>query len=473
MILPGKLAKWFRPAVFLGSNPITLAGAVLTTSSAATLIGFWIFVLIGGGAVDPYAGVIFFLILPGVFVFGLVLMPTGALLRRRALKRAGELPEIFPQIDFSKPVLRSAVAWVGGLTLLNVVIFSTATYHGVEYMDSAQFCGQTCHTVMQPEYTAYSNSPHQRVACVECHIGPGAGWFARSKLSGVRQVLAVTFHTYDRPIPSPVEQLRPARETCEQCHWPQRFTGDKMIVAITYLRTTRRTPAPYHRSLDEDRRPDVAGRRRNSRAAPRPSRSRIQYISTDRDRQNIVRRELRRRFRQAGGVYQSRFQARLPSRSPPANIAPWIAWIATTAPLTSSNCPSAAVDQAMSDGQISADLPFIKKEVSGGRCTPTIRTATPQRRGSLQLSSRFTGRPIPTYIADKRSLVDAAVTQVQAIYLRNIFPADESHLGDLPNNLGHTDSPGCFRCHDGSHTSADGRTIPNGLRHVPLAAGGG
>src|SRR5271157_1942774 len=138
MILPEKLAKWFRPAVFLGSNPITLAGAVLTTSSAATLIGFWIFVLIGGGAVDPYAGVIFFLILPGVFVIGLVLMPAGALLRRRALKRAGELPEIFPQIDFSKPVLRSAVAWVGGLTLLNVVIFSTATYHGVEYMDSAQ-----------------------------------------------------------------------------------------------------------------------------------------------------------------------------------------------------------------------------------------------------------------------------------------------------------------------------------------------
>ena len=87
---------------------------------------------------------------------------------------------------------------------------------------------------MQPEYTAYLNSPHQRVSCVECHIGPGASWFVRSKLSGVRQVVAVTFHSYDRPIPSPVAQLRPARETCEQCHWPLKFTGDRLIVRKKY-----------------------------------------------------------------------------------------------------------------------------------------------------------------------------------------------------------------------------------------------
>lgn len=108
------------------------------------------------------------------------------------------------------------------------------SYRGVEYMDSTNFCGTTCHTVMAPEYAAYQNSPHSRVACVECHIGPGAGWFVRSKLSGLRQVAAVTFHTYSRPIPSPVKYLRPARETCEQCHWPQRFTGDKFLVNTNF-----------------------------------------------------------------------------------------------------------------------------------------------------------------------------------------------------------------------------------------------
>jgi hypothetical protein len=113
-------------------------------------------------------------------------------------------------------------------------IFATASYRGVEYVDSINFCGTTCPTVTSPEYTAYQNSPHAHVTCIDCHIGPGAPWFVRSKLSGLRQVLAVTFHAYSRPIPSPVKYLRPPRETCEQCHWPQRFTGDKFLVKTSY-----------------------------------------------------------------------------------------------------------------------------------------------------------------------------------------------------------------------------------------------
>ena len=112
--------------------------------------------------------------------------------------------------------------------MANIVIVSLAAYRGVEYMDSLQFCGQVCHTVMKPEFTAYQDGPHSRVTCVQCHIGPGASWFAKSKMSGARQVLAVTFHTYSRPIPSPVQNLRPARDTCEQCHWPEKFHGDKV-----------------------------------------------------------------------------------------------------------------------------------------------------------------------------------------------------------------------------------------------------
>src|SRR4029077_2628860 len=106
---------------------------------------------------------------------------------------------------------------------------SLAAYRGVEYMDSVQFCGQACHSVMKPEATAHADGPHARVTCVECHIGAGATWFAKSKLSGTRQLLAVSFHTYSRPIPSPVENLRPARDTCEQCHWPAKFHGDKGV----------------------------------------------------------------------------------------------------------------------------------------------------------------------------------------------------------------------------------------------------
>ena len=120
----------------------------------------------------------------------------------------------YPKIDLRSPYLRRALLLVGLLTFVNFAIMGAASYKGVEYMDSAQFCGQTCHTVMSPEFTAYVNSPHSRVACVECHIGPGAPWFVKAKISGVRQVFAVTLKTYSRPIPSPVHELRPARDTC-------------------------------------------------------------------------------------------------------------------------------------------------------------------------------------------------------------------------------------------------------------------
>lgn len=140
------------------------------------------------------------------------------------------LPHEYPRIDFADRRLRETFLFIVIMTMVNTALFLTASYRGVHYMDSTQFCGQTCHTVMQPEYTAYLNSPHARVNCVECHIGPGAPWFVRSKLSGSWQVISVNFNLYPRPIPTPIENLRPSRETCEQCHWPLKFHGDKMIV---------------------------------------------------------------------------------------------------------------------------------------------------------------------------------------------------------------------------------------------------
>src|SRR5262249_37420162 len=147
---------------------------------------------------------------------------------------AGGIPHEYPRIDFRVPLLRRGLTLVAAATVMNIVILSTASYKAVEHMDSTQFCGASCHTVMSPEYTAYVNSTHSRVDCVQCHIGPGAGWFVRSKLSGARQVWAVATGSYSRPIPSPVKHLRPARETCEQCHWPQKFQGDKLVVHTKY-----------------------------------------------------------------------------------------------------------------------------------------------------------------------------------------------------------------------------------------------
>src|SRR5215470_12103382 len=233
--------NWARILFLLGRNPLTFTGAVLTTTSALTLISFWIYDVVLPGPPHPYIGILLFLILPAIFVAGLILIPIGIWLRRRRLKASGELTEAVPQVDLSDPMVRHGLFLVAGATFLNLLIFGTASFRGVTYMDSTQFCGQTCHTVMTPEFTAYQGSPHAHVECVDCHIGPGAGWFVRSKLSGVRQVFAVTFHTYSRPIAAPVKYLRPARETCEQCHWPQRFTGDKFVRKTTFKEDEKNT----------------------------------------------------------------------------------------------------------------------------------------------------------------------------------------------------------------------------------------
>jgi hypothetical protein len=452
-----RIRTWLRPAVYLGRNTVTLTGAVLTTSAALTLVAFWVFNVLMARSVDPYLGIIFFLILPGVFVMGLVLIPIGAIHQRRRLIRAGELPSVYPNVDFSEPLLRRAFAWAGGLTMANVIIMSVDSYQGVAYMDTPQFCGQTCHTVMQPEYTAYVSSPHQRVACVECHIGPGAGWFVQSKLSGVRQVFAVTFHTYDRPIPSPVQQLRPARETCEQCHWPQAFTGDKFIVRTKYSDDEKNTLLKTILVLKVGGRTwqgatGIHGRHLDVK-------SRIQYVSTDARRQEIARVDYlddtgkqvefvntdKKPTAEQLAAGEHRTMDCMDCHNRPTHIF---------------QMPERAVDQAMSEGRISPELPFIKK-----KAVEVLKADYPDRdTASLRIATSlndFYRTSYPDVFRIKKLDVDTAIQQVQAVYLRNIFPEMHITWGTYPNNIGHQEFNGCFRCHDGSHTSADGRTIAN------------
>jgi nitrate/TMAO reductase-like tetraheme cytochrome c subunit len=446
-----------------------LTGAVLTTTSAITLIAYWIFeIALGGGAgTYPYAGIVFFLILPALFVFGLILVLTGALWRRRQLRRRAELPSVYPRIDFSDPLVRRALTLVGTATFLNVIIFTAASYRGTEYMDSVQFCGQTCHTVMQPEYTAYLNSPHSRVACVDCHIGPGASWFVRSKVSGAKQVFAVAFHDYSRPIPSPVEELRPARATCENCHWPQRFASNVLLVLTHYQQDEANTASKtvllmkvgglsatgmvgihgYH--LD----PGVQ----------------ITYIATDPKRQLIPQVT----YVDAAGkmtVFNST-DAKATSEEPGRGERRVMDCVdCHNRPTHTFQLPGEALDQALSEGFINPDLPYIRKEA-----LEALQASYPDRNAAVKrITETLTGFYQKNYAqvaASQDAKLQQAIRTVQSIYLRNVFPEMNVTWGTYANNLGHTNSPGCFRCHDGSHVSADGKTIPNDCEtcHEPLA----
>jgi nitrate/TMAO reductase-like tetraheme cytochrome c subunit len=450
------LRDWIRPAVFLSHNRLTEAGAILTTSSALTLLTFWIYESSNSGRhVHPYAGILLFLILPGIFVFGLVLMPVGVFLKRRELRSKGELPSVYPVVHFSDPVLQRAAILVAGLTVVNVVLMGIASYKGLEYMDSQQFCGQTCHTVMAPEYAAYQNSPHSRVSCTECHIGPGADWFVKAKISGLRQVWAVTFKTYSRPIPSPVRHLRPARETCEQCHWPQRFSGDKFVVRTKYASDEKNTAQTTVLVLKLGGRTATGAVGIHGRHIDNSER--IEYVSTDEKRQVIPRVS----YRDDSGkiVEYASKEVKVSTADLARGEGRKMDCVdCHNRPTHAFELPERAVDRRIAAGLVSQSLPFVKK-----KAVELLKINYPSREEAKRAIGdglvAYYRETYPDVYKEHRAAVEAAAEAVQNIYLRNVFPEMKVMWGVHPNNIGHEDFLGCFRCHDGEHASADGKVI--------------
>lgn len=208
-------------------NPVTLVGAAI----AGVSFGLILFLMVlesFSESPKPYMGIIAFVLLPAVLLIGLFILVFGIVRERRRI-HSGKPEMHLPQIDLNNPKHRTAFAAFSLGTILLLLLSAFGSFKAYEHTDSDQFCGETCHKVMEPEYTAYQFSPHARVGCVKCHIGPGAGWFVRSKLSGTYQVYATLFNKYPRPIPTPIENLRPAQETCEQCHWPKHFFSEKQL----------------------------------------------------------------------------------------------------------------------------------------------------------------------------------------------------------------------------------------------------
>jgi nitrate/TMAO reductase-like tetraheme cytochrome c subunit len=450
------VSGWMRPAVYLGHNKITALGAILATSTAITLVAFWIYETTRGmGAIHPYAGLVLFLTLPGVFLFGLVLIPLGVWRKRADLSRKGELPTEYPRIDLKSPILQRGLLLVAALTLVNVLLMGVSSYKAVEYMDSQKFCGQTCHTVMDPEYVAYQNSPHSRVECVGCHIGPGASWFVKSKLSGVRQVFAVAFRTYSRPIPSPVKELRPARETCEQCHWPQRFSGDKFVVRRHFSADEKSTPQTTVLVLK------LGGRTSNGAVGIHgrhiDAAERIAYVATD-DRRQVIPRVTYRDDAGKTVEYVSRDLKVSAAELAKGESRSMDCVDCHNRPTHAFELPERAVDRRIEMGLVSRDLPFVKK-----KAVELLRADYPSRAAaSEKIVASLTDyyrTQYPQVYRDHRAAVESTADAVRDVYLRNVFPEMKITWGTHPNNIGHEDFLGCFRCHDGNHAAADGRTI--------------
>jgi nitrate/TMAO reductase-like tetraheme cytochrome c subunit len=444
-------------------NWISLSGLVIAVGSLfAFLLLFAIDIFAHHG--NPYMGILAYVVAPGFLFLGLFLAGFGVWLQRRHLRKVS--PQSAPHaltIDLSRPrdkkMLIGFVA-VSVVFLLLTAIGSNRTYH---YTESVTFCGQACHTPMKPEYTAYLNSPHARVDCTDCHVGAGASAFVKSKINGVHQLYGALSGNYQRPIPTPVKNLRPAQETCEQCHWPQKFVGTLDRTYTHFLADETNTPFAVRLLLkvggaDPTHGP-VGGIHWHMNVA-----NKIEYIATDEQRQVIPWV----RLTDTNGVTTEFRTASF--KDVPATqhtIRTMDCLDCHNRPAHHFRAPNDAVDLAMEAGRIDRSIPLVKSNVVAALTQSYPDEAQALQKIADSLRSKYANAP----------QLASLLAETQRIYQNNFFPEMKADWRAYPNNLGHKEWPGCFRCHDGLHKAADGKTTIQASDcnscHTILAQGSG
>jgi NapC/NirT cytochrome c family, N-terminal region len=338
---------------------------------------------------------------------------------------------------------RKLALFLGITTAANVVIGSQLSYRAVEHMETTQFCGQSCH-VMTPEFRAHAVAPHSKVVCVDCHVSPGATGWVKSKINGTRQLYQVASDSFHRPIaPSLASgRLVASAETCESCH--ARAPGRSIRVRVIPKHADDEANTPSWTVLTMR---VGGGKLGGIHGAHLGDGVVIRFAATDATRQTTPWVELTR-----------------PGASPVAFLAKGTdAAQAAALPKHTMQCvdchnrpahtferPERAVDRALVLGDLPSGLPFMRK-----RAVELLR-ATYADEGAAR--SGIAARLRETYASAEPSDVTKAADALSAIWAPNVFPDLRVTWGTYPNNLGHEDDPGCFRCHDGDHATADGST---------------
>ncbi|MFZ5775447.1 MAG: cytochrome c3 family protein [Thermodesulfobacteriota bacterium] len=439
----------------IARSRVSLVGAITTTVTFPILLVSALLDM-QGVIENPYFGFVIYMVLGPLFITGLVLVFLG-LFFFKGKEEVGIFTFDYLKEQFTAPdrfvKVRKLIVLATALTLANIFIIGLISYTGYHYTESVGFCGQFCHSVMAPEYTAYKNSPHSRVRCVECHIGPGAQWFVKSKISGMRQLVAVAFNTHSRPIETPVHGLRPARETCEACHRPEMFHGDKLYIRDKYLPDEKNTHLQTVLLLKVG-----SGGYRGSKAngihwhvAPE---NKITYTHTDKAREQISEVTLakpdgtqvvfsKEGAAGEGGHGEVRTMDCIDCHNRPTHI-----YLG----------PDEAMDQKILHGDIPVELPFIKK--NGLELITREYQSHEEAKNSIATELRaLYKKNHPELVNNNMPLLEKAIAGVQAAYTENVFPEMKIGWNTYRSFLGHRDESGCFRCHDDAHQSKAGETI--------------
>jgi len=451
-----------RPILaLLTSHWISMLGVALVTTAGFSCL-FVLPIQVRGHTSNPYIGIVVFIAIPAVLVLGLVLIALGIYLARRRLASFEQGLMAAPD---RRVYLRRLAIFFAVTTAVNIVIGTQGTYRAVQHMETPQFCGQTCH-IMHPYFAAHSNSAHASVECAECHVPPGATGYLKAKMGGTRQFVNMVLKRVDLPVESAVasNRLVPSRLSCEQCHSRQEFEAVKFQVLFHFQDDATNTQTQTALMMLTGG-GDVGGIH-GKHMGPGVE---IDYAGTDPARQTIpwvrylnTNTKEARTFLADGSTAQS----------------------VASLPLHQMQCvdchnsadhafelPERAVDRAMGLGQISPTLPFMKKKAVQLLKAKYSSNEEASRKIPTDLA-QFYKECYPAISSQRFGDISKAGTVIAAIYNRNVFPDLKVNWGTYPNNLGHTDSPGCFRCHDGLHFTADKKTSITqdcSTCHVPLA----
>jgi hypothetical protein len=431
----------------LARHPLAIAGALITTASAVAFLALAIAVL-AGLFDNPYAGLVVFVAIPVLFVIGLLLIPLGMWLQARRLERDPGAAAEWPVLDFRLAGVRRTTLAITALTAVNIVIVLLAGYGSLHWMESPTFCGQVCHTPMQPQFMAWEGASHARVACVDCHVGEGASGFVHAKLAGVRQLVHVMTNSVPKPIP-PANELPPVDQTCLNCHRPGHVAADRVRVIQEYA--------------DDEMNSETTTMLQMHLGAASPSTKaihwhadpavRVEYVATDAAGETIPYVKVT----YPNGQVK---EYRSPDTTDQAIAG------GTRRTMDCRDChnrighpfsPTAeqAVDRAIAAGSISRGLPFVRRE--GVRLVKASYSGENEAMQAIEKGLR-------DFYASQGSSADQqalsrSITGVQDVYRRNVFPTMMVSFGSYPDLKGHTTATGCFRCHDDSHTAGDGATI--------------
>ena len=347
---------------------------------------------------------------------------------------------------------------------LSLAVLITGVY-AWEYTNSPEFCGTACHT-MPPEYTSYLASPHARVDCVECHIGRDfiATRITR-KAGDIKHILSLAFKQYEFPIQA--DDLRPARDTCEQCHFPEKFSDDSLREIRTFASDQSNTPSSIFLTLKTG-----GGTQREGlgRGIHWHIENKVYYLPIDEAEQEIP---FVRVIEDDGSQIDF---VELGFSFGAEEIA--------TESLQEMDCitchnrithlvprPADAVDEMLARGVISPLIPEIRR-----KSLEVLHIPYESKSAGLDSIERllaFYQKNYAEYYAINNELVTTAIDALLDYYLTSVYPEQKSDWDSHKDNIGHQDSPGCFRCHGGEHLNEQNQAIRlecNVCHSIPVVA---